>query len=79
MNQLDKNMGDNPAISNSNFEQVILVNCAHNYCVCFIDIVDSTKNTCDITGSDKIQGYYSIFLNTMSSIIKKHHGRVIKN
>ena len=48
-------------------------------CVCFVDIVDSTKNTCDINGSDKIQRYYSIFLNTMSSIIKNHNGKVIKN
>jgi CheY-like chemotaxis protein len=29
--------------------------------------------------SDMIQGYYSIFLNTMSSIIRAHNGRVIKN
>jgi CheY-like chemotaxis protein len=29
--------------------------------------------------SDMIQGYYSIFLNTMSSIIRAHNGKVIKN
>jgi len=29
--------------------------------------------------SDMIQGYYSIFLNTMSNIIRTHNGRVIKN
>jgi len=79
MNQLDKNMVENRSNSNFNIEQVIFVNCAHNYCVCFVNIVDSTKNTCDINGSDKIQEYYSIFLNTMSSIIKRHHGKVIKN
>ena len=79
MNQLDKNMVENRSNSNFNIEQVIFVNCAHNYCVCFVNIVDSTKNTCDINGSDKIQEYYSIFLNTMSSIIKRYHGKVIKN
>ena len=79
MNQPDKNMVGNSSNSNSKTEQVTFINCAHEYCVCFVDIVDSTKNTCDINGSDKIQGYYSIFLNTMSSIIKKHNGRVIKN
>ncbi|MDN5847341.1 MAG: response regulator [Candidatus Nitrosocosmicus sp.] len=79
MNQLDQNTLDNSNDPNSNIEQVTFINCAHKYCMCFVDIVDSTKNTCDINGSDKIQGYYSIFLNTMSSIIKKHNGRVIKN
>ena len=79
MNQLDENTLDSSNNSDSNIEQVTFINCAHKYCVCFVDIVDSTKNTCDIYGSDKIQGYYSIFLNTMSSIIKKHNGRVIKN
>lgn len=60
-------------------EQITFMNCTYNYCICFIDIVNSTKNTCDISDSDKIQRYYSIFLNTMASIIKEHNGRVIKN
>ena len=79
MNQLDKNMLDKSNNSDAKTEQVTFFNCARQYCVCFVDIVDSTKNTCDIYGSDKIQGYYSTFLNTMSSIIKMHNGRVIKN
>ena len=79
MSQPNQNTLDKSNNSNSNTEQVTFINCAHKYCVCFVDIVDSTKNTCDINGSEMIQGYYSIFLNTMSSIIKKHNGRVIKN
>jgi len=79
MNQTNANTLYNSNNFSSNTEHVTFINCAHKYCVCFIDIVDSTKNTCDINGSDKIRGYYSIFLNTMSSIIKKHNGRVIKN
>jgi two-component system, OmpR family, response regulator ChvI len=78
-NQSSKNTVNNSNNPNSNNRQVNFINCAHKYCVCFVDIVDSTKNTCNINGSDKIQGYYSIFLNTMSSIIKKNNGRVIKN
>lgn len=79
MNKLDMNTLANSNDPYSNTGQVTFMNCAHKYCVCFVDIVDSTKNTCEINVSDKIQGYYSIFLNTMSSIIKKHNGRVIKN
>ena len=45
----------------------------------FIDIVDSTKITQKLTNSYKIRSYYSIFLNTMASIIKDFNGKVIKN
>ncbi len=79
MNQIDKNKVDNSTNSDFNTEHVTFINCVHNYCVYFVNMVDSTKDTYGINGSDKIQGYYSIFLNTMSSIIKKHNGRVIKN
>jgi two-component system, OmpR family, response regulator ChvI len=59
--------------------QITFLNCTHKYCVCFVDIIDSTKNTNGMMHSDMIQGYYSIFLNTMASIIRFHNGRVIKN
>lgn len=59
--------------------QVTFINYTHKYCVCVIDIVDSTKTTNMIDGSEKIRDFYSIFLNTMASIIKTHNGKVIKN
>ncbi len=59
--------------------QITFINCTHKYCICFVDIIDSTKSTNDMIRSDMIQGYYSIFLNTMSNIIRIHNGRVIKN
>jgi len=59
--------------------QVTFINYTHKYCVCVIDIVDSTKTTSRIDGSEKIRDFYSIFLNTMASIIKTHNGKVIKN
>jgi len=62
-----------------NEEQITFINYTHRYCVCVIDIVDSTKNTSKIDGSEKIREFYSIFLNTMASIIKTHNGKVIKN
>jgi CheY-like chemotaxis protein len=65
--------------SNSYDEQITFMNYTHRYCVCIIDIVNSTMNTREIIGSEKIRGYYSIFLNTMATIIKDHNGKVIKN
>ena len=65
--------------SNGDNEQITFINYARNYCVCFVDIVDSTKSTCEITESKKIQEYYSVFLNTMASIIRNHNGHAIKN
>jgi len=62
-----------------NEKQVTFINYTHRYCVCVIDIVDSTKTTSRIDGSEKIRDFYSIFLNTMASIIKTHNGKVIKN
>lgn len=59
--------------------QITFVNFSNNYCVCIIDIVDSTNNTYDILESKKIKQYYSVFLNTMTSIISRHGGKVIKN
>lgn len=62
-----------------NSNQITFINQSHDYCVCFIDMVDSTKNTNGMISPDKIQGFYSVFLNTMSQIIRLHRGRVIKN
>ena len=63
----------------TNEDQITFINYTHRYCVCVIDIVDSTKNTSMIHGSEKIREFYSVFLNTMASIIKTHNGKVIKN
>ena len=59
--------------------QITFVNFSNNYCVCMIDIIDSTNNTYDILESKKIKQYYSVFLNTMTTIISRHGGKVIKN
>lgn len=49
-----------------------------SYCVGVVDIVESTKITALLRES-KMCRYYSVFLNTMSAIVKKHRGTVIKN
>ena len=48
-------------------------------CVCFIDLVDSTKNTITMEGLENIRKYYSTFINSVSAIVKGSSGKVIKN
>ena len=65
----------------SKANQITFINCTHRYyCICIIDIIDSTKITQQLLAdSNKIRNYYSIFLNTMASIINNYNGKVIKN
>lgn len=78
-NQDGNVLSDNIDTLSISDEQISFINCSNDYCVCFIDIVDSTINTNKIIESERIRDYYSLFLNTMSSIIKSYQGRVIKN
>jgi class 3 adenylate cyclase len=48
-------------------------------CVGFIDLVDSTKNTITMDNLEAIRKYYSTFINSVSDIVKKYNGKVIKN
>ena len=44
-----------------------------------IDIINSTEETSKITNPNKMRKYYSLFLNTMSSIISSCNGKIVKN
>ncbi|CAN5845899.1 hypothetical protein BH23THE1_BH23THE1_16130 [soil metagenome] len=68
-----------PNVGGLQDNQITFVNFSNNYCICIIDIIESTNNTRDILESKKIKQYYSVFLNTMTSIINRHGGKVIKN
>ena len=48
-------------------------------CIGFIDLVDSTKNTITMDNLEAIRKYYSTFINSVSEIVKKYNGKVIKN
>jgi CheY-like chemotaxis protein len=48
-------------------------------CVCFIDLVDSTKNTITMDGLEYTRKYYSTFINTVSDLFKSSNGKIIKN
>jgi two-component system, OmpR family, response regulator ChvI len=61
-------------------EEISFLNESDSYCVCFIDMIGSTKVISQLsTFPDKIRKYYSVFLNSMSAIIKKHEGIIITN
>jgi CheY-like chemotaxis protein len=49
------------------------------YCLCFVDMVNSTQNTAKIADSNKIKKYYEIFLNAMATLAKNFGAKVIKN
>lgn len=49
-----------------------------NYCVGLIDMVNSTKISASI-GQARVSRYYQIFLNSMSRVLSRYGGFVIKN
>lgn len=50
-----------------------------NYCVCYIDIVDSTITTAKLASHTELAKYYAIFLNSMAMIIRNFDAKIIKN
>lgn len=48
------------------------------YCVGFVDIVNSTKISAKLS-TNKICKYYGIFLNNMASVATEHSATVVKN
>lgn len=49
-----------------------------NYCVCFVDIVGSTKLTSKLSDIETSK-FYSIFLNSAATVINQNNGVVVKN
>jgi two-component system, OmpR family, response regulator ChvI len=62
-----------------NSDEISFLDQSEQYCVCYVDMVDSTKVISQIKKSDKIAQYYSIFLNSISLIVHKFAGKIIKN
>src|SRR5919197_5760592 len=62
-------------------EEISFTGSSQNCCVCFIDIVDSTRitSTIEITYPQKIRRYYSIFINTMAALARDFDATVIKS
>lgn len=49
-----------------------------NYCVCFIDIIGSTKISSDLTPA-QLSKYYELFLNAIALIARNFGARIVKN
>jgi two-component system response regulator ChvI len=60
-------------------EEICFLPNSQNYCVCFVDMVDSTSITAEISDHQKIRQYYSIFINTMAILVKNYGAKIVKN
>ena len=69
----------NSLAKESNQEQINFINFTQQYCIGFIDIINSTQETAKIKDPKKLRKYYSLFLNSMSAILNQYHGKIVKN
>ncbi len=73
------NSNSNSLTKESNQEQINFINFTQQYCIGFIDIINSTQEAAKIKDPKKLRKYYSLFLNSMSTILTQYHGKIIKN
>jgi two-component system, OmpR family, response regulator ChvI len=70
---------DSLAVYDLASEEICFLPNSQNYCVCFVDMVDSTGITAKISDHQKIRQYYSIFINTMAILVKNYGAKIVKN
>jgi two-component system, OmpR family, response regulator ChvI len=68
-----------PAFYDLGSEEICFLPNSQNYCVCFVDMVDSTGITAKVSDHQKIRQYYSIFINTMAVLLRNYGGKIVKN
>jgi CheY-like chemotaxis protein len=52
----------------------------HNFCICFIDIIESTNSIAKISNDSlKLKKYYSLFFNTIGKTITNFNGNILKS
>jgi two-component system, OmpR family, response regulator ChvI len=68
-----------PAVYDLGSEEICFLPNSQNYCVCLVDMVDSTSITAKISDHQKIRQYYSIFINTMAVLLRTYGGKIVKN
>lgn len=76
---IDGKIVDFPMISSDTLFEEVVFHSSGNYCVCFADIVDSTTTISKISDGKDRAKYYTIFLNSVSSVAKQFGGKIIKN
>jgi CheY-like chemotaxis protein/class 3 adenylate cyclase len=60
-------------------EAVSFIEYSQKYCIGFIDMINSTKETAKIRDPRKLRKFYTLFLNTMASVIDEFNGKIVKN
>lgn len=75
---MSRGLTNNPPKMTTSDYLVAFSGLAQNFCVGIIDIVNSTIVSANLEPKE-ICEYYSFFINSMSEIITKFHGQVVKN
>src|SRR5215203_49349 len=70
---------DSLSISDLASEEITFLDRSMNCCIGFVDMVNSTKVTAEISDREKIGQYYSIFINTMAILVKNYGAKIIKS
>jgi two-component system, OmpR family, response regulator ChvI len=74
------NLGGHDSLSTFDFaREISFLDRSQNYCVCFVDMVNSTRIAAELSGPRKIGQYYSIFINTMAVLAKNYGAKIVKN
>ena len=56
-------------------DDIIFQGISSDFCVCMLDIVNSTAITSSLAHEDKIRKFYSLFVNSVSPVITHFGGR----
>mgnify|MGYP003425037800 CR=1 FL=1 len=59
-------------------DDIVFQGISSNFCVCMLDVVNSTAITSSLAYEDKIRKFYSVFVNSISPVISHFGGRVLK-
>ncbi|HVD08614.1 MAG TPA: hypothetical protein VNB67_09230, partial [Nitrososphaeraceae archaeon] len=58
--------------------EVTFSSTSESYCISFIDIIGSTQITSKLYYRKKIEIFYTVFINEVAEIVKKHNGKILK-
>ena len=59
-------------------DDIIFQGVSSDFCVCMLDIINSTAITSSLAHEDKIRKFYSLFVNSVSPVVAYFGGRVLK-
>jgi two-component system, OmpR family, response regulator ChvI len=59
-------------------DDIVFQGISSDFCVCMVDIVNSTAVTSSLPQEDKVRKFYSLFVNSVSPVISHFGGRILK-